>query len=142
MSLRLRAITPRNKPIATNVDDLARRVLGQTGFAGDMIREMSDYPQQQPTTYVRTGNLGRNWRLRGPSRIGRSIAVEVFNVTPYALHVEGPRPGRRGRRQTDEMRRRGWPNISSVAQRLAKKHNVELKSIYGQRSPRLRRERL
>lgn len=140
--LRVRAITPRRLPMATNTEDLARRALGQLGFAGDMVRDMADYPTQQPTTYRRTGTLGREWTFSGPARTPTGIGVLVYNPVGYAVYVEGPRNGPRGRRQTAVMRGKGWPSISDVAERLAKKHGVTLSRVYSQKDRSLRFERL
>ncbi len=164
--LSVRAITPRNDPMATTkVFKLVERHLGQLGFAGDMIRAMADYPQQETATgaaqslgarfgakkrkgskvgrkgYKRTGTLGRGWKI-GRRRRGRTItSIEVINRVRYAVHVQGPRRGAKGRRQTADMRRRGWPNITTESKRVWRKHRVNIIRIITQRDPRVRPKR-
>lgn len=155
MTIRLVAVKPRRAAMAdgqTIVREIDR-LLQLTGFAGGMIRQMANYPPQQPPSgagqslgrqtgarlrkrapvgpkgYRRTGRLGRNWRMstrsaRGAVASGPSgdRAVEVTNVTDYAVHVEGPRRGAMGARQTREMHRRNWPAIDIEARKEWKKH--------------------
>lgn len=48
---------------------------------------MKVYPPQRPTTYVRTGRLGRSWttrKIREPGAVGR----QVGNVTEYGPWVQ------------------------------------------------------
>lgn len=65
---------------------------------------MKTYPMQRPTTYVRTGRLGRSWTtrpIREPGAIGRSIG----NNTRYAPQVQSSElqaTVHRGWWQTDE----------------------------------------
>lgn len=144
---------------------LVERALNETGFAGDMIRAMANYPQQETTTgasvslgarfgnrkrkgsktgrkgYKRTGTLGRGWKI-GRRRRGATItSIEVLNRVAYAVHVQGPRKGQKGRRQTADMRRRGWPNITSESRRVWRKHRPGIIRIINQRDPRVRRSR-
>jgi hypothetical protein len=127
----------------TAVFKLVERALSQTGFAGDMIRSMADYPGQQRTVsgYRRTGGLGRGWKI-GRRRRGKTVtSIEVLNRVRYAVHVQGPRRGAKGRRQTREMRRRGWPNITTESKRVWRRHRPGIVRIITQRDPRVRRRR-
>lgn len=141
--MRLEAITADNAPIGTdNIDALVQQYLGASGFAGAMISRMARYPAQRPTTYRRTGDLGRNWRLRGPRRSGTRIIAEAVNNIPYAVYVEGPRTGGRGQRQTDVMRRKGWQNVTDETRREWPRHRLRIVRIFTQQDPRMRRRRI
>jgi len=138
--MRLQVIRPSKLPLGVNAAALLRAQLGAAGFAGDVLSDLANYPPQEPrkgerqslgkragnrlrtrTTigggYRRTGTLGRGWRMRGPSNGTRGVLVEVRNRVPYAVYVEGPIGTPKGQRQTAEMRRRGWPAITTVARR-------------------------
>lgn len=168
MVITVRAITAKSSPVAVdNLTQLIAQYLGATGFAGDMIREMANYPPQQATFgarqslgasfgnprrkrasiggrgYRRTGTLGRNWRLDGPRQTATGIAAGASNRTKYAVYVEGPVPGEgRGKRQTAVMREKGWPDISSAVRRIWPKHRIRIVRVLTQRDPAVRRQRL
>lgn len=105
------------------------------GFTTDTISRMAKYPPQQPTPYVRTGDLGRNWKAKlSGARNGR---VEVFNNVNrssgkgrkrrfYAVYAQGPSASSDlnagpGTRQTAVMKAKGWQNITDVANELWEK---------------------
>lgn len=119
-----------------NAADLLRRELGAVGFAGDVLGDLANYPAQQPTTYRRTGTLGRGWRIRGPSGSGR-IIVEVSNRTPYAVHVQGPTRGAKGERQTAVMRSKNWPAITTVARNRWRQRRAAIVRILNHQDKRL-----
>lgn len=159
----IRAITPRRLPMATNTRALLEEQLGRTGFAGKVIDDLANYPPQQPRVgerqslgrragnrlkkrafirrgYRRTGRLGKGWRF-GPyngrvRRRGADLVVEVVNRVPYGIPVQGPRPGAIRRRQTDEMYRRRWPNVTEVSRRRWREHRQLVVRILAQRDPR------
>jgi hypothetical protein len=162
MALRVRALRPREFPIATsNFAALIDEELGRRGFAGDVISDMSDYPPQQITGqrqslgrragarqakrtvihrgYVRTGQYGRNWRISRIERTRARRSVEVSNLIPYAVYVGGPARGAVGLRQTAVMREKGWSNISEVSRRRWAQHRPLIVRIIAQRDDRLRR---
>ena len=142
MVLSVRAIRPTRAPIGTdNVVFLVERELAQSGFAGEMIRRMADYPGQQPTRYRRTGTYGRGWKIGRRSRSRNTIAIEVINRVRYAIYVGGPRRGAKGRRQAREMRRRGWPNITTVSRTVFRRFRPRIVRILTQADPRIRRRR-
>lgn len=113
--------------------------LGQSGFAGAMIRKMSDYPPQQPPSgagvslgkragartrkgarvgrkpYRRTGTLGRNWKMSRLGTAGDDMMSETTNLVPYAVYVEGEPDAPEGQRQTPVMAAKGWPNVRDAA---------------------------
>ena len=138
--LAVRAIRIRRPPVATDtVFKLVQRELGLAGFAGDMIRAMANYPAQQPTSYRRTGNLGRGWKIGRRVRSRQTTSIEVLNRVRYAVRVQGPRRGRKGRRQTAAMRQRGWPDITTESKRVWRRHRPGIIRIITQRDPRVRR---
>lgn len=140
--IRIQAVNPTRAPIGTDgIDHLVQQYIGGTGFAGGMIRRMADYPPQRPTTYRRTGTLGRNWRLRGPRRTGNAIIAEAVNNTPYAVHVEGPRRGSKGRRQATVMRNKGWQNVTDETVREWQRWRPRIVRVLTQRDPDIQRRR-
>ncbi len=145
MPLRVEVIPLREAVIGVdNLEDLLNQQLGQLGFAGDMIREGSDYPAQLPTVsgYIRTGTLGRGWRL-GSQRRGASLAVTVDNPTTYARRVQGPRRGFGPRpHQVPAMRMRGWRSIEVMVARVWPEHRDVIINLLQQRDRRLRRRRI
>jgi hypothetical protein len=149
-NLRLVAITPKRPLSISRTSQIRAGIRSElVGFAQDMVEAMAKYPPQQPTTYVRTGNLGRRWRFqpKPPS------AIEVFNDAaqggtrrkgrgrrrtstgrsrrrPYAVYVEGPKTGPGpGTRQARVMRNKGWQNISDESQRIFAKHKGRISRI-------------
>lgn len=99
-------------------------------FADTLLNKMASYPPAQPWKSRppskgpraggrRTGTLGRGWQRK----VGTGFA-EVFNEVSYAVYVEGPRPGKQRRRQTAEMRRRGWPAINKTGSKLWKESGL------------------
>lgn len=115
--LRLIAITPRRKTI--NIQragpEVDRRM---RAFAVDMSNAMAEYPAQRPTTYRRTGSLGRGWQIRYTRTPAYVTEVAVVNLVPYTAYVQGPKSGARGRRQTRVMRERGWQNITDESRKV------------------------
>jgi len=108
-SVRFNPIVPRH-PIA----DLAKAKAVEAQmrqWAGTTQRKVAQrkvaaYPPQQPTTYRRTGTLGRNTALRVGGDQGDLRAV-VQNATSYAPYVIGGQQARR-------MRGRGWKTMGEI----------------------------
>lgn len=145
MVVSVSAITADREPIGSaNLTDLIADRLGSSGFAGAMVRAMANYPSQGQTVsgYRRTGTLGRGWRFEFRSRSGDRIETEVFNDVDYAVHVQGPKRGRKGRRQTREMRRRNWPNITDESREVFSRFRPPIVRILTQAEPRIERRRL
>ncbi|KKM07536.1 hypothetical protein LCGC14_1732910 [marine sediment metagenome] len=144
-------LTAKEQAIGTaNLEALIDVQLAQSGFAGNMIREMADYPAAKPWKGPtpkkglrkggrRTGGLGRGWKLSTHKR-GRLIIVD--NKVVYGIHVQGPRPGKRGKRQTKVMRDRNWPNITDTTKRVWRAPRRAIIRILQQRDSRIRRRRL
>lgn len=140
MVLRVQAILPKFEPIANEgIERQIQSLIGGAGFAGSMIRRMADYPPQRPTSYRRTGTLGRNWRMVGPRVTANAIIAEARNNTQYVVHVEGPKAGAKGRRQVAVMRERGWPNITDAAQAEWKRWRPRVVRVLMQQDPTVRR---
>lgn len=159
--MRLQVIRPRRLPMPINAQQLVEEQLGASGFAGDVLHDLAEYPPQEPAAgerqslgrrfgnrrpkrayiargYRRTGTLGRGWRLRGPKRRGTAILVEVVNRVSYSVHVQGPNPGEPGERQTDDMERRGWASITTVARQRWRERRAAVIRILNNKDQRLR----
>lgn len=146
MPIRVIAITASDEVIATsNLQSLLDDELGRRNFAGNIIRDMSDYPTQLPTVsgYIRTGDYGRNWRISRRIRTANRRGIEVANRIGYSTYVGGPRRGPVGLRQTREMRRRHWTSIDEAVRRhWTQRSEPRIVRILTQRDLRLRRRRL
>lgn len=84
-------------------------------WAGNTLRRVADYPSQQPTEYIRTGTLGRNWKMK----VSDDEAT-VTNATEYAQWVQGDN-------QTRVMSSKGWQTIETIAKDEERKLVTELK---------------
>lgn len=158
--LRIEAIVAKRQPIATgNLIALLQQEVGALGFAGEMVRRMSDYPPARPWRSRpptkgprkggrRTGAYGRGWRIGAERDLtqtgggGFRITGSARNRVHYAVFVGGPRPGAYRRRQTDVMRSRGWPSITFEARRGWAKYRPRVVRILTQRDRRLQARRL
>lgn len=124
MVLRLIAIVPKS----TKILDVERSGLAisreMVAFGADMQQAMAKYPPQQPTTYRRTGGLGRGWQVSTRREMGVVVEVQVFNRVPYSPYVQGTRSGKKGERQTKVMRGKGWQNITTTSQIVWKRHRA------------------
>lgn len=120
-SVQFRPIVPKN-PIA----DLgkAKQVEAQMRqWAGTTQRKVADYPAQQPTTYRRTGTLGRNTAIRVGGDAGDLRAV-VQNATTYAPYVIGTQQSRR-------MRGKGWRTMGEIGFAEWQRTRAEIVKLLG-----------
>jgi hypothetical protein len=137
MPLGLQAIVPKKHafPDPSQVATLVPKALMSYGFA--VTRRMAAYPAQMPPKnpkrkpYRRTGDYGRYWSAPGAVRVtGYTLTVVnrvVHKGVSYGVYVGGPIPGQgAGFRQAAEMRRRGWPSISTVAREEGRTHRPVL----------------
>lgn len=132
--IELTAIVPQHEVIGDPTQQLLA-LMGEAGFAGNMIRRMADYPPQQPAfnsrqstgraygsrapkraafgprQYRRTGTLGRNWRITQFGIVGSDFVAGIANLTDYAGFVQGAPDGPPGARQTAVMASKGWQNL-------------------------------
>lgn len=128
------AIIPTHEVIGDPTQQLLA-LMGQAGFAGNLVRRMADYPPQQPAysarqslgrtygsrapkraaigprQYRRTGDLGRGWRVGEFGIVGNDFVASIVNLVSYAGYVQGDPDGPDGARQTEVMRSKGWQNI-------------------------------
>lgn len=105
--VRITAIKPKGKLFQNPGPQIEHRLVTHLGRVQNAMQR---YPRQQPTDYVRTGNLGRNWRTK-LSRRGGNLEGELGNPVPYAGYVEGFADGAKGERQTTVMRGKGWARL-------------------------------
>lgn len=118
MPSRFRPIRGRKIQLPRNVLPQARAEL--TRFQREGLSLVSQYPPQQQTKsgYRRSGSLLRSWsRESGVSGGARRLEARIISsggIAPYNVYVVGPARGRKGERQTAEMRRRGWPAAPDV----------------------------
>lgn len=108
--IRVTAITPKGKLFQNPTAKIERRLVSHLGRVQNAVQKYP--PQEQPTDYVRTGNLGRNWRTRVSRRNG-NLEGEIANPVEYAGYVEGFADGEKGERQTKVMRDKGWPQLDT-----------------------------
>lgn len=74
--------------------------------AHEVQAKAASYPPQLPTRYVRTGRLGRGWRVRNTMD-----GAIVENPVLYGIYVQGDW-------QTAEMIRRNWRTIEAINQEV------------------------
>lgn len=117
--LQLTAIVPASTQLlnTARIQMAVSRELNE--FSTALISTLAHYPPQEPTSYRRTGDLGRNWRptWAGPYQVTISNKVNRKGRA-YAVFVEGPPTGATGSRQTEVMAKKGWPSINTEAKRL------------------------
>lgn len=146
MSLRLEAIKP-SKPLfdpnmKTRIDSELRNL------ASEVVNKIATYPPQEPTTYVRSGQLGRHWRMV-PRETGRidiindvttSIVrrrtkrgvIRTYRVPTraYAVYVQGSIQTDPG--QARVMGDKGWQRIDEVAGEVfARRKGVVVRLLTG-----------
>ncbi len=144
MVIKVRAIKASKFAVSDNVSDLIANQLGPIGVAGGLIRAMADYPSQRATKsgYIRSGDLGRGWKMTKFVRGHRQFYSEVENRITYAGRVQGRRRGRKGPgTQTREMKRRGWLSIEAGVRRVWPQYRRTLIRILGQTDSRVRARR-
>lgn len=130
--MQLRAIVPRSPLIDTaKVRSNAQRQLKNDALA--VVNRIATYPSQEDTPYVRSGNLGRNWKLE-PQNEGeiwivnrvtttmvryrtKTKGIRVRRVSPraYAKYVQGGKDDQAG-----FMADKGWERIDDVAEDVFK----------------------
>lgn len=104
-------------------------------FTLEFMRQMQDYPGAQPWKNPppksgprkdgrRTGNYGRNWRVRNKTKTSR----EIVNDVPYAVWVGGRTDGS-GPKQTANMAQRGWTSITTSRSAALAKMKAQLKDL-------------
>lgn len=79
-----------------------------------LIPDLASYPPQEPTTYRRTGTLGRLWSAAQPEYHdqGTGFEARLINATPYGPFVQGASDD--DQPQTQVMADKGWANVGDV----------------------------
>lgn len=79
-----------------------------------LIPDLATYPPQEPTTYRRTGTLGRLWGAAQPEyrTQGNGFDARIGNNTPYGPFVQGADDDSPS--QTAVMAAKGWANVGDV----------------------------
>jgi len=113
--IRFERIVPKKKLSTTSVPDVWRAM---RAMARSAQRRLMEYPPKPPGSKYRrkaaAGGLKSGWTVAGPSKQGNDMVVEVGNKIKYAVYVEGPAEGPKGKRQTKKHRQTGWPTIDKV----------------------------
>lgn len=127
MSIKLQAIVPK-----TPLLDIARiQSAAQAQLRNDcatVVNKIAQYPPQEDTDYVRSGELGRNWRIeiKSPGEIWVINRV-TSTVSFYQTKTKGVRARRHAPRnyspyvqggenaQSGVMAGKGWLRIDEVA---------------------------
>lgn len=74
--IKIIAIVPRQPVVKANMP----KVIASMRRGGNaMVSKLSDYPSPISDRYVRTGDYGRLWSIRGPSRAGNDLVMVVLN---------------------------------------------------------------
>ncbi len=143
LGIKIEPIVPKKPVIDMKYVRRVDTVMRQSG--GDLAGVMRQYPPRlpwkkkpdgspgEPKTGLRaggrrTGNLGLNWNLRN----GRGF-YEVFNTVAYAGFVQGFLTGKKGKRQTEVMRRRNWRNLTAVSKTEEARLNGKLRLAFRNR---------
>jgi len=113
--IRFRALVPK-KPLIVSSAVHSRLERALNDFVYQIERSMATYPVPMPTKsgYVRTMTLARSWSVVRAHMAGGNLVARAgsnADVAPYNRFVEGDL-------QTAEMRRRQWPIVYDVAQKL------------------------
>jgi len=89
ISARLRALTANSKQLRTeNLERLVGQI--QRKKLDEAKRKLQTYPPPIPSSdYVRTGDLGRGWEIRGPSNQASGIMSILVNTVGYSGFVQG-----------------------------------------------------
>lgn len=96
--------------------EIAEPIMRDAVYAAllSLIPDLATYPSQQPTTYRRTGTLGRLWGAAQPEYQpqGNGFQASIGNNTPYGPFVQGGPDDSPG--QTQVMADKGWANVAEV----------------------------
>ncbi len=106
---RLIAVVP-SQPVSRARRGTISARLAKLGL--DIVKGAANYPTQQPTDYVRTGDLGKGWTKKGPMPSGSDLVVEVGNNEAYTGFVMGFRSG--DCKQLDKFADLGWRSIEDI----------------------------
>jgi hypothetical protein len=106
---------PHLTDLIANVDrypEIAEPIMRDALYAAllSLIPDLATYPPQEPTSYRRTGTLGRLWSSAQPEYQTQSNGFEarIGNATPYGPFVQGEDD------QSQVMTDKGWANVADV----------------------------
>lgn len=135
MSIRLQAIVPKS-PILDVAKIQAAGAAQLRTDATAVLNKIAQYPPQEPTDYIRSGQLGRNWKLeiQSPGEIlivNRVTSSVSFYQTKtkgrvarrhaprnYSVYVQGSTKTDPG--QARVMAGKGWTTIDDAADEVFK----------------------
>lgn len=129
MPFEFKAVVPKKDPFGNPIVLVAKLQTALVHFAVDAQGELSEYPEDIPSGYQRTGDLGRGWFFQPPGKQGADLVIIVANKMEYASIVQGPTEGP-GPGQIEVFERRGWKNVTEVGQsQWDNKHRARLAAI-------------
>jgi hypothetical protein len=98
--------------------EIAEPIMRDATYAAllTLIPDLATYPTQEPTSYRRTGTLGRLWAAAQPEYTAQANGFEarIGNATPYGPFVQGGPDDEQP--QTQVMADKGWANVGDVIQ--------------------------
>lgn len=149
MSLGIRAIKPHPEKLIDTRKAIINLDNDLRNLAYACVNELADYPTQEPTTYVRSGNLGRGWKVEPEGHgsvkiVNRTVSsssryrtktkgVVVRHHAPraYAVYVQGSRDTTPG--QAGVMADKGWESIDDVVERhLDRDSGIIIRHLQGE----------
>jgi hypothetical protein len=102
-------------PLLTAVNrypEIAEPIMRDALYAAllSLVPDLATYPPQQPTSYRRTGTLGRLWSAAQPEYQTQNNGFEarIGNATPYGPFVQGEDD------QSQVMAGKDWANVADV----------------------------
>jgi hypothetical protein len=125
MPTAFRAIKGKKLKLPQRVFPQARQIMVE--FQRKGLFDASVYPVQLPPKtpgarpYKRTNSLARSWSAKSGVTGTKSITARIISspaIAPYNILVVGPVFGPKGKRQTQEMKRRNWESAPRVLERL------------------------
>lgn len=118
---RFRALTANSKQIRTaalesQVASLQARILGEAK------KKLQQYPPPIPSSnYIRTGVLGRGWRIAGPNSSASGLVSILVNDVGYSGFVQGP--------NQVNIHRGRWATLAEIVDPLRPIYHQGLRSI-------------
>lgn len=128
--LGLRAIVPK-KPVLDTALIVQHAQAQLNRDCTTIVNQIAAYPTQEDTDYVRSGDLGRNWKLevKGPGEIWvvnrvvstvsryqtktKGVVTRTHPPRNYSIYVQGSKKDDPG--QAKVMGDKGWKRIDEVA---------------------------
>ena len=109
MYIRFRALTRNITNKGPQI--VAAAVAAQLVHANQLAERLREYPPPKvPTTYERTGDLGRAWEVHGPRITGSGVITSIVNSMYYAEWVQGDE-------QQEQHEETGWLKANDATER-------------------------